>query len=154
MTRYRTRRYLIRWLYAVAIFHCIVGALLPWVADAALFEGYHRSIETAFWQAAAPGEARNLQTWWISLFGPTIQAMSLWMMALIGLAARRSDARIWLWLIAGLAIWAPQDMLVSLRAGCWIHVWIDSIALIAMLPPLFWLHRHDAAHRSFRAERH
>lgn len=44
-----------------------------------------------------------------------------------------------------LAVWAPQDILVSLRAACWPHVWADVAALAVMLPPLLWLWRHDAA---------
>jgi hypothetical protein len=40
-------------------------------------------------------------------------------------------------------IWAPQDMLVSLRAGCWAHVTADAFALAVMLPPLMWLWLDD-----------
>ncbi|UUZ53114.1 hypothetical protein LP419_29710 [Massilia sp. H-1] len=36
-------------------------------------------------------------------------------------------------------LWAPQDMLISLQANCWAHVWIDSFAVAAMLPPLIYL---------------
>lgn len=154
MTRCETRRWMIRWLYAVAAIHLLVGVLLPWIAGASLFNDYHSSIETVFWQATPPSQARSLQTWWISLFGPTIQVMSLWMMALIRLAERQGNSQIWLWLIAGLAIWAPQDMLVSLRAECWPHIWVDSIALIVMVPPLLWLQRHDKAHPISQIEQH
>lgn len=86
-----------------------------------------------------------MQAWWLSLFGPTVLLMALWMIGLIRLADRLRQARIWLWLAGGLLLWAPQDMLASLRAGYWPHVWIDLLALAAMLPPLFWLWRHDRA---------
>lgn len=133
------RKWAIRWLMLVCAVHVAVGGLLPWLGGAALFDGYHRGIETAFWPAGAPLEARGLQTWWIALFGPTIQAMALFMMALVRLAQRLRQPAIWLWLAAGLVVWAPQDMLVSLRAACWPHVWADMAALAVMLPPLLWL---------------
>jgi len=140
-----TRTWLVRWLTLVAGVHVAVGALLPWVAGAAVFDAYHAGIEAAFWPAGAPAAARGLETWWIALFGPTVQAMALYMLALIHLADRLRQPRIWLWLAGGLAVWAPQDILVSLRAPCWPHVWADVAALAVMLPPLLWLWRHDAA---------
>jgi hypothetical protein len=138
-----SRKWAVNWLLLVCAVHVVVGALLPWLGGAALFDGYHSGIEKAFWPAGAPVEARGLQTWWIALFGPTIQVMALFMIALIRLAARLRQASIWLWLIAGLAIWAPQDMLVSLRADCWAHVAADAFALALMLPPLVWLWLKD-----------
>jgi hypothetical protein len=139
------RQWMIRCLLVVSAIHVAVGALLPWLGGAAVFDAYHSGIETAFWPAGAPGEARGLQSWWIALFGPTIQVMALWMIGLIHLADRLRQSGIWLWLIGGLLVWAPQDMLVSLRADCWPHVWMDAAALVLMLPPLLWLWRHDRA---------
>jgi len=49
----------------------------------------------------------------------------------------------WGWLIAGLLLWAPQDILISVRGGVWSHVWLDLAALLALLPPLIWLYRYD-----------
>lgn len=140
-----TRSWAIRWLYAVAAGHVLAGALLPWFAAAAVFDGYHGGIEAAFWQAGAPVEARGLQTWWIALFGPTVQLVGLFMIALVHLADRLRQPQVWLWLAAGLLVWAPQDILVSLRAGVWAHLGIDLFALAILLPPLCWLWRHDRA---------
>lgn len=138
-----TRTWMIRWLLALCALHVAAGVLLPWLGGAALLDGYHRGIEAAFWPAGAPAQARALDGWWLALFGPTVQAMALWMAALVWLGGRLRDARIWLWLMAGLLVWAPQDMLVSLRAAYWPHVWIDLAALAALLPPLCWLWRRD-----------
>lgn len=143
MNKLAGRTWLVRWLYAVAAGHVVVGALLPWLSNASLLDAYHAGIETAFWRAAAPGEARQLQAWWLSLFGPTVQLMALWMAALIHLADRARQPQVWLWLMAGLLLWAPQDIVVSLRAGIWSHVWIDLLALALMLPPLLCLWRLD-----------
>lgn len=143
----RTRPLVIYWMYAVALGHLLVGVLLPWIGDVALFDTYHRAVETGFWAEEAPMAARAQQVWWISLFGPTVQSMSLWMAALIYMGDRHRAPFVWGMLIAGVALWAPQDMLVSLRGGAWVHVWIDCFALAIMLPPLVWLWRHDRSNR-------
>ena len=48
-------------------------------------------------------------------------------------------------LLVGLLVWAPQDLLISLQAHVWPHVVVDAVALFAMIPPLLYLWRKDAA---------
>ena len=50
-----------------------------------------------------------------------------------------------------LVVWAPQDMLISARAHCWMNLWIDLVALAVMLPPLLWLCKLDWVIKSKRA---
>lgn len=133
------RQWAIRWMFATIVTHLVVGMLLPWFADAAVFRDYHRGIETAFWGAGVPPQAHAQQIWWISLFGPTVQSAALWMGALAYIGARQRSAFAWGALIAGMLLWAPQDMLVSLRADCLDNIWIDTFALVTMLPPLVYL---------------
>lgn len=137
------RPWLVRWMYATALVHLLVGMALPWIGNLPMFDDYHRGIEAAFWGASAPAAARAQQVWWIALFGPTVQGMSLWMLALIHFGDRYRSGLAWGALIAGIVIWAPQDILISLRAGCWTHVWVDVFAVMTMLPPLAWLWLHD-----------
>ena len=137
------RTWAVRWTYAAIAGHLVVGLLMPWLADAAVFAGYHRAIETRFWGPAVPPAAHAAQLWWISLFGPTVQAAAVWMGALAWMGDRQRNAFAWGALIAGLLLWAPQDMLVSLRQGCWDHVVIDTVALVTMLPPLVYLYLVD-----------
>lgn len=141
------RRYCVLWLYASIIVHFLVGLLLPWAADLSIFNTYHQTVETGFWSQAAPAAARAQQVWWISLFGPTVQSVAVWMGALLHIGNRQRSRFAWTWLIIGLLVWAPQDMLISLRASATIHVWIDGFALLAMLPPLCWLCWYDRAAR-------
>ena len=140
---YRGRMLCIIWLYLVAAGHFLVGMLLPWLMDAAWFEAYHQAIEHTFWQGAAPASARSQQVWWIGLFGPTVQAVAIWMAALIRLGQLHGGRFAWLMLIVGLLIWAPQDIAFSLRADAWSHVWIDLFAVGVTLPPLLWLYWRD-----------
>lgn len=133
------RTWAVRFTYASIAGHLLIGALLPLIVNAALFDGYHRGIEGAFYGADVPAAARAHQTWWISLFGPTVQAAAVWMGALAWIGSRQRNASAWAALIAGIVLWAPQDMFISLRMDCWIHVWIDLFALACMLPPLVYL---------------
>lgn len=145
MARETLRVWAVRWMYASVAGHLLVGALLPWVIDAALFDGYHRAIETAFWGPDVPAAARAQQVWWTSLFGPTVQASAIWMGGLVWIGARQRIAFAWGALIAGIVLWAPQDIYISLQASCWAHVWIDILAVLLMLPPLVYLYCIDRA---------
>ncbi|MES3020559.1 MAG: cell division protein [Pseudomonadota bacterium] len=138
-----TRKYVVWWVYATILGHLVVGALLPLVPGAVLFDAYHAGIEAAFWSGPPPEGARALQLWWISLFGPTVQAAAVWMGALAYLGARERSAFAWGALIAGIVLWAPQDIYISLQRGVWANVLIDSFALVIMLPPLVWLYMQD-----------
>lgn len=142
------RRTLVGWLYAAAIAHLLISLMLTWAGHSGLLDGYLQTLEQAFWADAAPAAARAQQVWWLALFGATLQSYSLYMLALVHLGNRLESPIAWGWLIAGIVLWAPQDMLISIQANVWSHLWIDSFALIALLPPLFWLYRHDRRHLS------
>jgi len=139
MTKNIKRYWLVRWVYATVAMHFVVGALLPLIANAGIFDNYHRSIEAFFWGGTAPLPARMQQVWWISLFGPTVQSAAIWMGALVRIADIQKSIFAWATLIVGIVIWAPQDILISLQADCWAHLWVDIFAVAVMLPPLVWL---------------
>ena len=142
--RDNVRRIVVTWMYGAAIAHLLVGIAVPWVAGAPWLDAYHRVIELHFWTGTAPDPARAQQIWWMSLMGATVQCASVWMLALVHLGNRLQKREVWGWLLAGLLIWAPQDMLFSLQAQVSGHVAIDAAALVAMVPPLVWLWRRDA----------
>ena len=146
-TRHSTtlRQWLIRWLYAAAIVHFVIGLVLAWFGHTALFDSYLQSIDLAFWGESAPEPARAQQLWWIALFAATVQSFSVYMLALVHIAYRYKSSAAWAWLIIGLIVWAPQDIAISLQAGIWLHLWVDCFALACLLPPLIWLYRHDRA---------
>lgn len=139
----KTRKQLVWWIYAVIAAHLVVGILLPLVSDTVIFAAYNDGITRSFFGAAASQAARPMQAWWLSLFGPTVQAASIWMLALAVMGDQQRNAFAWAMLILGLVIWAPQDMFISVRAHCWANVAIDVIAVVVMLPPLVWLCKTD-----------
>ncbi|WP_419688374.1 thiol-disulfide oxidoreductase DCC family protein [Burkholderia theae] len=137
------RRIVVSWMYGAAIVHLFVGVAVPWIAGASFVDAYHRAVELHFWAGAAPEPARAQQIWWMSLIGATVQCASVWMLALVHLGNRLRMREVWGWLLAGLLIWAPQDLLFSFQARVWGHVAIDAAALVAMVPPLVWLWKRD-----------
>ncbi|MQA42000.1 cell division protein [Rugamonas aquatica] len=146
-----TRTWLVRWIYMTVAAHLVVGVLLPLCAGAAVTEGYRRGIEDFFFGGDAPAAGKALHVWWVSLFGPTVQAAAIWMAGLAVIGDKQRNAFAWAMLILGLLVWAPQDMLISARAHCWINLWIDTLALAVMLPPLLWLCKLDLAFKHRKA---
>lgn len=123
------RKWLVRWMYASAVLHLVVGLALPWIAGAELLRPYFDRL--------GPADTHAQHAWWMALFGPTIQCVGLWMLALTWFGDQRREAAAWLWIAAGLLLWGPQDIMVSLRADVWPNVWID-VATLALLLPAAW----------------
>lgn len=137
------RRWLVRWMYLVAIGHLLVGMVLIVLPYLSLTDNYHLQVEQFFWGGPAPAPARAQQQWWISLFGATIQSMSVWMILLVYLGDTLQRPIIWRGLLLGVLLWAPQDLWLSWQAGVTYHIVADIAALLALLPPLWMLNRID-----------
>lgn len=138
------RRALVLWLYAAALVHLLAGLTLSWAGHSGLLDGYLHTLEQIFWGVdAVPAAAHEQQVWWLALFGATLQSYSLYMLALVHIGNRLKAPTAWVWLLAGILLWAPQDMLLSAQKQVWSHLWLDAFALLVLLPPLIWLYRHD-----------
>ena len=134
------RPWAVRMVFAAVALHLVVGMALPVLVSWPFLDAYHDATAAAFWgRHGVPAAALAHQRWWMALFGPTVQAAAIWMGALAWLGARHRIPFAWGALMAGLLLWAPQDMAISLQAGAWHHVWLDSLALAGMLPPLAYL---------------
>lgn len=143
------RVWLIRWLYLLTFGHFAGGVLLAWFSHLSFFDHYHQSILSQIGDFSVT--AHQLQVWWLSLFGATLQNVAIFMGVLTYVASKQRSVFVWAWMIVGLIVWAPQDMLVSLRIDLWLHVWVDSIVLLLMLPPLiilWWLDRKSVISRT------
>lgn len=137
------RPWLIFWMYLIAFGHFACGVLLAWFSNLSFFDHYHQSILERFGDLSV--HAHEMQVWWISLFGATVQNLAVLMGVLTYLGSKQRSEFVWGWMIIGLILWAPQDMLISLQIDLWLHVWVDSIALLVMVPPLavlWWLDRN------------
>ena len=145
-SKHQTLRYwLIVWMYLITFGHFAGGVLLAWFSHFSFFEHYHQSVLSQIGDFSVT--SHQLQVWWLSLFGATLQNLAIFMGVLTYVASKQRNAFIWLWMIIGLVIWAPQDMLISLRIDLWLHVWVDSIVLLMMLPPLiilWWVDKRNS----------
>ena len=143
------RPWLIRWLYLITLGHFAGGVLLAWFSNFSFFDHYHQSILDRFGDVSI--HAHGLQVWWLSLFGATLQNLAIFMGVLTYVGSKQRSAFVWAWMIIGLILWAPQDMLISMRIDLWLHVWVDSFVLLLMLPPLiilWWVDRKPVVSRS------
>jgi hypothetical protein len=143
MNFYRLRPWLIHWIYFITFSHFVAGVLLAWFANYDMFDQYHQSILGAFWSGEVPAAARSLHIWWLSLFGATLQNLAIFMGVLTYIGNQQRKAFVWVWMIVGLTLWAPQDILISLQVNFWLHVWVDVAVLLLMLPPLICLWWND-----------
>lgn len=139
------RKWLIRWMYLVAIGHVLGGLLLAWLPHLPFLDSYHQSVLHGFWQTQVPEHASAFHMWWLSLFGATLQNIGLLMGVLIYAGDKLRARWIWGWIIIGLVLWAPQDIIISLQANIFLHLWADVIALATMLPPLLILFFSDVS---------
>lgn len=137
------RNFALTILYLAAATHMLVALGLLMLADSPWLQPYHQQILPAFFSTEVAAQGLQLQIWWMRLFAATLECLSLWMAALIWLGARYRNAGVWLMLLLGLLLWAPQDILISLQAGVWAHVWVDLCVLALMLPPLLTLFLMD-----------
>lgn len=142
----QSRPWLLRYLYTSAVTHLVIGLVLPWVSGLGVTDVYHQIAERHFWSQAAPDAARHMQVWWLSLFGPTLQTVGVWMWALTYLGDKHRNHYVWLWYMAGVLLWAPQDAWISLQAEVMPNVWIDCAAIVLLIPPLLclWVIDHPA----------
>ncbi|MFC4158728.1 hypothetical protein [Chitinimonas lacunae] len=137
------RRYAVSCLWLAGLGHIVGGLVLTFGVDSGLFDWYHHDVLSRFWSGPPPSEALAQQRWMVALFGPTIENIGVWLLALSHWGGSQRNPAAWLWLLAGIALWAIQDIAVSLRVGYYPHLWLDLAACAALALPTLWLWRHD-----------
>lgn len=132
------RKYLIAWLYLVAVGHVLVAIFMTRWGDASIIMGYHQQVLASF-GLPANAPPLSLQLWWFKLFGATLQAFSLLMLLLVYAGNRYADPIIWLAFAFTILWWAPQDIYLSLQQSMWLHLWMDLGVVLAVVPATGWL---------------
>lgn len=130
------RVWLVAWLYLIGFGHLLGALAMTWMVDWPLMADYHQVVLAGFGFTPDQQKVFALQHWWMSLFGATLQAFAVFFIALVYVANRYRCAVVWLWLGAGILLWAPQDIYLSLVRGVWLHLWVDLAAVAAIVPPL------------------
>ncbi len=133
-------RFLQNWLLLLAWLHLAIGLFIPAIAHSALFGHYSALLQAAFWPGQViPPETLDFQRWIVSLFGPTLASVGVVMIYLVRAGIRSDDTWPWNAILLALAVWAPGDIYISLLKDFWLHVWIDTLALLVIVPPVLVL---------------
>jgi hypothetical protein len=129
-----------KWLLLLAYGHIAAGIAIPVVAYSSVFDYYSCLLQAAFWPAQpVPMATIEFQRWFAALFGPTIASVGVVMVYLV--KAGIKSAEIWPWnaILVALAVWAPGDIYISLMRNFWLHVQIDVVTLLTIVPPVLLL---------------
>lgn len=141
-------RFLQNWLLLLAWLHLATGLAIPVIAHSAQFGHYSALLQAEFWPGQMlPPETLAFQRWIVSLFGPTLASVGVVMIYLVRAGIRSDDAWPWNAILLALAVWAPGDIYISLLRDFWLHVWIDALALLAIVPPVLVLRAQTKQHR-------
>lgn len=141
-----TEALLRRWLYVVCGLHVVVGIAMPWLLQAPFGRAYIVYLAQCFGMEDLPGETIALLRWLLVLLGAMIAGWGVLMAGLVHLACRTRSCAPLLWLAAGLLAWAALDLGWSASRSVWLHLWLDSVALLLILVPAFALGRCLRAH--------
>ena len=133
------RKWVIRWLYLMGFVHLLGGVVVTW-GDANWFAAYNTQVLAALDLAGSA----ELQIWWLSIFGATLQAFAILLIGLVHLGNKFKLQNVWLCLILAILVWAPQDIYFSAIKNVWINVWADLLALVSLLPGLIYCYWCDA----------
>ncbi len=129
-----------KWLLLLAYGHIVAGVAIPFVAYSTAFNYYSALLQQAFWPAqTVPGATVEFQRWIVALFGPTIASVGVVMVFLVKAGAKNAQPWPWNAILTALAVWAPGDICISLMKDFWLHMQIDVVVLLAIVPPVWHL---------------
>ena len=129
-----------KWLLLLSYGHIAAGIAIPVVAYSSAFDYYSGLLQTAFWPAQeVPMATVEFQRWFAALFGPTIASVGVVMVYLVRAGIKSAEPWPWNAILLALAVWAPGDIGISLMKNFWLHVQIDVVVLLALVPPVLML---------------
>jgi len=141
-------RFLQTWLLAIAWLHLAIGVAIPFIAHSGLYDHYSALLQHAFWPGQiVPPETLAFQRWIVSLFGPTLASVGVVMIFLVRAGIRSAEVWPWNAILMALAVWAPGDIAISLTKDFWLHIVIDTFALMVIVPPVVILRAHAIRHQ-------
>lgn len=133
-------KYLERWLLLIAFGHIAAGVAIPVLAYSGAFDFYSALLKNEFWPThEVPLETIEFQRWFVALFGPTIASVGVVFAYLVKAGIKYRETWPWNALLIAIAAWAPGDIYISLMRNFWLHVQIDVVAVLAIVPPALLL---------------
>lgn len=141
-----TEALLQRWLYLVCGAHVAIGVAMPWLSQLPQGTAYVEHLAQAFGVAPLTAQTGELLRWLLTLLGAMIAGWGVLMAGLVRLACRNRQRAPLDLLALALLGWAALDMAWSASRGVWLHLWLDGLALLAILVPAFLLRRRFGEH--------
>jgi hypothetical protein len=135
-----------KWLLLLSYGHIVAGIVIPFVTYSSAFDYYSGLLQQAFWPGQeVPMATIEFQRWFAALFGPTIASVGVVMVYLVKAGIRYAEPWPWNAILIALAIWAPGDIGITLMKHFWLHVQIDVVVLLALVPPVLILRARAAS---------
>lgn len=127
-------------LQLIAVTHIIVGILLPFLVNSALFATYNSLLYEAlgFDTTSRHAEINFL----IGLFGPTIASWGVLFLYVVTTAFKHPEKKGWWTIFLCCLLWAPYDSLLSIQKGIYVNALINLISSLAILIPLFMARKY------------
>ncbi len=131
---------LIKWLKLVAIFHVLGGIALSADFPGAIWEVYRQELFSIFNMTTHPSaEYQALLKMIVRLFGATVASWGATMWIIIKAIEDHGVSKYRLPLVFALLIWFVIDCTISVSHGVYIHLLVNSAALMSILVPLLLL---------------
>ena len=131
---------LIKWLKLVAIFHVLGGIALSIDFPSFVWELYRQVLYLIFNMTANPSsEYHALLTMIVRLFGATVASWGATMWIIIKVIDEHGVSKYRLPFVLALLIWFVIDCTISVSHGVYVHLLVNSAALMLILVPLLLL---------------
>ena len=131
---------LIKWLKLVAIFHVLGGIALSIDFPSFVWELYRQELYLIFNMTANPSsEYHALLTMIVRLFGATVASWGATMWIIIKVIDEHGVSKYRLPFVLALLIWFVIDCTISVSHGVYVHLLVNSAALMLILVPLLLL---------------
>ncbi len=132
------QKYFYPWLMFVGISHVLLGIVVIFVAKTPLVDPYFNHLYETF-SATPHVESQALLRSIVQLFGPTVSSWGLLFCLAIHHYKKQGTVQIKQLITFALLIWFVIDCGLSLMNGIYWHLIINTLAALAILPPLILL---------------
>ena len=130
-----------RWLVTVAAISAAAGLMFVVAPSASLLAGYNLQVLRAFHGDAIPASAMRQQAWSLQLLGTTILGWGLLLTAVTAVPFRRREPWAWYGVAFSVVAWVVPDSILAYRAGIYLEVLWNGVALALFAIPLRMTYR-------------
>jgi len=130
-----------RWLVVCAAAAAILGLLFVVAPGSSLLTAYNREVLEAFHREQIPAGAVRQQAWSLAVLGSTILGWGILLAWVAAIPLRRRERWAWRAIAVSVLVWVVTDSIVSYRAGVYLEVLFNGVALALFALPLRMTYR-------------